>query len=253
MSGQYNLESLPQKDQQQIKPSLAESVSAVAAMAAAGTLEAALDTLPATQGAASTHMTDAIRRPAPDDWQVISPEAPGRNPGPRVTPSAKLRAAPPPASSTGGSAGFVRLEEVVQGLPQDEALATHEGQFNVEDVQVPLPDGIESVVSWGQTECRLPKVAHLSKTYVQIIQSQTATEVSYARWVLAHCKPGSRYGDDFKDFHTYMKRAAVYFHKRSSVSSSRTFTRTVRESAPGEPVPYVLAESTRSGNASRQP
>ena len=163
-----------------------------------------------------------------------------------MTPSAKLRAAPPPA-------GSAAPQEAVRGLPRDEALATHEGRFNVEDVQVPLPDGIESVVAWGQTECRLPKVAHLSKTYVQIIQSQTATEISYARWVLTHCKPHSRYGDDFKDFYLYMKRAAVYFHERSTSSSSRTFTRTVREAAPGEGMPYILVESTRAGNASRQP
>ena len=250
----------------QNNPDLTQSIAAVRAMADAGTLQAALDVLrqqtdPPTAGG----MTDATRRPPAEDWHFV---ADGEDQTAASAARAKARPSPPAsnasssarAPTTGRQQGTgqdttttrVRAPQAAPTTPapttqtgtttatpaEDTRISDYYAVFEPEDPSVPLPAGLQTVAEWGQTVCTLPKLMYLDSTYLELVRRTDAVTVNYMRWILAHCKPASRYSASFRDLQSYMVRAGVKYVTMPLPNTDTVQARTVRTPAAGEQMPY---------------
>lgn len=77
---------------------------------------------------------------------------------------------------------------------------------------VSLPPGVSSVNDWGNTVCRLPRVAKMECSYSELLEKPEL--FSYLKWVKQHGKGQS---GRFEDFSKYL--TAVRFGETSGSSS----------------------------------
>ena len=68
------------------------------------------------------------------------------------------------------------------------------------DSKITFPPGVSSLVDWGTTICRLPRVASLNASYEKL--TRMPDQQPYLKWVAEH---GASRGGRFDDFSLYLK------------------------------------------------
>ena len=68
------------------------------------------------------------------------------------------------------------------------------------DSKITFPPGVSSLVDWGTTICRLPRVASLNASYEKL--TRMPDQQPYLKWVAEH---GASRGGRFEDFSLYLK------------------------------------------------
>ena len=68
------------------------------------------------------------------------------------------------------------------------------------DSKITFPPGVSSLVDWGTTICRLPRVASLNASYEEL--TRMPDQQPYLKWVAEH---GASRGGRFEDFSLYLK------------------------------------------------